>query len=170
MPVTQPSSAPAARKSAAAPSGRNVLSTDVEITGSIKFTNDLVVDGRIEGNIESDGSLTVGENAVIKAAINTRSVIIYGKVEGNITVTERVELKENAELIGDIAAATLAIEPGAIFSGKSVIGKPSKTPAQATPAKKPNSKSETRKPAQAKAAPAVQQMGNTQRVTIKANA
>lgn len=109
----------------AATNGRNVLSSDVEIKGKVKFTNDLVVDGLIEGEIFSDGSLTVGENARIKAEIHTRSVVVYGKVHGNITVTDRVELKANAELIGDIKAATISIEAGAIFVGKSTVGVPS---------------------------------------------
>ncbi len=109
----------------AATNGRNVLSSDVEIKGKVKFTNDLVVDGLIEGEIISDGSLTVGENARIKAEVHTRSVVVYGKVHGNITVTDRVELKANAELIGDIKAATISIEAGAIFVGKSTVGVPS---------------------------------------------
>ena len=108
----------------AATNGRNVLSSDVEIKGKVKFTNDLVVDGLIEGEIHSDGSLTVGENARIKAEVHTRSVVVYGKVHGNITVTDRVELKANAELIGDIKAATISVEAGAIFVGKSTVGAP----------------------------------------------
>ncbi len=111
-----------------------MLSSDVEIKGQVRFTNDLVVDGKIEGEIDSDGSLTVGENARVRAEIRTRSVVIYGKVHGNITVSERVELKANAELVGDIKAATLSIEAGAIFVGKSMVGAPA---AAATPATKP---------------------------------
>ena len=102
----------------------------MEIKGTIKFSNDLVVDGKIEGHINSDGSLTVGENARIRAEIKTRSVIVYGKVHGNIEVTDKVELKANAELVGDIKAASLSIEPGAIFVGKSTVGTPSVKPQQ----------------------------------------
>ncbi len=124
--ISQPSyQQPATNTSTvAATYGRNVLSSDVEIKGKVKFTNDLVVDGLIEGEIYSDGSLTVGENARIKAEVHTRSVVVYGKVHGNITVTDRVELKANAELIGDIKAATISIEAGAIFVGKSTVGVP----------------------------------------------
>ena len=71
----------------------------------------------------SGESLTVGENALIKGEVKTRSVIIFGKVEGNITVQERCELKSNAILVGDIAAGTLAIEEGATFMGQSQVGK-----------------------------------------------
>ena len=128
----------------AAGSGRNMLSSDVEIKGHVRFTNDLVVDGKIEGEIDSDGSLTVGENARVRAEIRTRSVVIYGKVHGNITVADRVELKANAELVGDIKAATLSIEAGAIFVGKSTVGAPAAAvtatakPIASTPAKKEN--------------------------------
>lgn len=99
-----------------------MLTNDVEIKGSLKFTNDLVIDGRIEGEVTSEGSLTVGENACVKGEIKTRSCIIFGKVEGNVTVTDRCELKNTAELIGDVKANRLSIEEGASFMGKSIVG------------------------------------------------
>lgn len=102
---------------------KNVLANDVEIKGSIKFSHDLIIDGKIEGEVQSDGSLTVGENALIKGEIKTRAVTIFGKVEGNITVQERCELKSNAVLVGDVTAGTLAIEEGATFLGRSQVGK-----------------------------------------------
>lgn len=129
----QPAAAVAARP-ATAGATRNVLSTDVEIKGTVKFTNDLVVDGKIEGEIQSDGNLTVGENARIKAEIKTATVIVYGKVHGNLTATDRIELKASAEVVGDIKAKTLSIEAGAIFVGKSTVGTPANLPA-AAPAK-----------------------------------
>lgn len=113
---------------------RNVLSTDVEVKGTLKFTNDLIVDGRIEGEIQSDGNLTIGENARIKAEIRTATVTVHGKVHGNITATDRVDLKAGAEVVGDIKAKILTMEPGAIFVGKSTIGTPTSVPANATAA------------------------------------
>jgi len=113
---------------------RNVLSTDVEVKGTLKFTNDLIVDGRIEGDIQSEGNLTIGENARIKAEIRTATVTVHGKVHGNITATDRVDLKTGAEVVGDIKAKILTMEPGAIFVGKSTIGTPTTAPAAAAPA------------------------------------
>ena len=130
-PILSTASAPAAqptRTHSAPPvmtTSKNVLANDVEIKGSIKFSHDLIIDGKIEGEVISEGSLTVGENALIKGEVKTRSVIIFGKVEGNITVAERCELKSNAILVGDIAAGTLAIEEGATFMGQSQVGKKS---------------------------------------------
>jgi cytoskeletal protein CcmA (bactofilin family) len=116
-------------------SSKNILSSDVEIKGSIRFSNDLIIDGKIEGEVHSDGALTVGENALIKGEIKTRSVVLFGKVEGNITVAERCELKSNAILVGDIEAGTLSIEEGATFMGASKVGRrPEPKPAAARPA------------------------------------
>ncbi len=125
---------PAAAAARPVAATRNVLSTDVEIKGTVKFTNDLVVDGKIEGEINSDGNLTVGENARIKAEIKTATVVVYGKVHGNLTATDRVELKSSAEVVGDIKAKTLSIEAGAIFVGKSTVGTPANVPAAAAAA------------------------------------
>lgn len=102
-----------------------MLSSDVEIKGTVKFQDDLIVDGKIEGDIQSTGNLTIGENARIKAEVKTGTVVVYGKVHGNLTATERIELKASAEVVGDIKTKTLTIEPGAIFVGKSTVGTPS---------------------------------------------
>ncbi len=101
---------------------KNILSSDVEIKGTLKFSNDLIIDGKIDGEVSSDGDLTIGENARIKGDVITRSVTVFGKVTGNITVSDRCELKQNAELVGDIKAGKLAIEEGATFMGSSAVG------------------------------------------------
>jgi cytoskeletal protein CcmA (bactofilin family) len=121
----------AAPRSSSPQATRNVLSSDVEIKGSVKFTNDLVIDGKIEGQISSEGNLTIGENARIKAEISTATIIVYGKVHGNLTATDRIELKASAEVVGDIKAKVLSIEAGAIFVGKSTVGSPAQGAGQA---------------------------------------
>lgn len=102
-------------------SGKDVLSSDVEIKGTIKFQKELLIDGKVEGDINSDGALTVGENADIRAEIKTKSITIYGKVQGNVQVSERCELKSKCTLQGDLKAARLIIEEGATFIGKSEV-------------------------------------------------
>jgi len=100
---------------------KNLLSADVEIKGSIKFQNELTVDGKVEGEINSAGILTVGENSEIKGEIKTKSVTVFGKVHGDITVEDRCELKARAVLFGDLKATRLVIEDGATFVGKSEV-------------------------------------------------
>ncbi|MDQ2659529.1 MAG: polymer-forming cytoskeletal protein [Verrucomicrobiota bacterium] len=102
-------------------SGKDILSSDVEIKGSIKFQKELLIDGKVEGEINSDGVLTIGENADIRGEIKTKSITVFGKVQGNITVGERCELKSRCTLQGDLKAARLVIEEGATFIGKSEV-------------------------------------------------
>lgn len=107
---------------------RNRLSSDVEIKGSIRFKDELIVDGKVEGEITSTGALTIQENARIRAEVKVGSVVIQGKVHGNITATHTIELRAGSEVVGDIKAAILTMEAGAIFVGKSEVGAPSSQP------------------------------------------
>jgi cytoskeletal protein CcmA (bactofilin family) len=109
------------QKTMADHSGKDVLSSDVEIKGSIKFQKELLIDGKVEGEINSEGVLTIGENADIRGEIKAKSIAIYGKVHGNIVVAERCELKSKAVLQGDLKAVRLIIEEGATFIGKSEV-------------------------------------------------
>src|SRR5246500_5923139 len=102
-------------------SGKDILSSDVEIKGSIKFQKELLIDGKVEGEIHSDGVLTISENADIRGEIKTKSITVFGKVQGNISVAERCELKAKCTLQGDLKAARLVIEEGATFIGKSEV-------------------------------------------------
>lgn len=105
----------------------NVLNSDVRIVGQVRFSDELLMDGSVEGEIISDGILTVGENAVIKAktkggtTIRTQSAYIRGKVTGNVEVQDLVELAANSQLIGNIIAARLVIQDGAAFIGSSMV-------------------------------------------------
>lgn len=121
---------------------RNVLNYDVSVVGTLRFTDDLLVDGSVEGEITSDGVLTVGANASIQAgdknkvAVRTQSAIIHGKVVGDIVVTDRVELASTAELVGDVTASKISIEEGAVFVGYCRVGNPAVAAAAAAPAPK----------------------------------
>jgi cytoskeletal protein CcmA (bactofilin family) len=119
----QPKTSPSTdyQKHMAEHSGKDVLSSDVEIKGSIKFQKELLIDGKVEGEINSDGVLTIGENADIRGEIKTKSITVFGKVVGNITVAERCELRAKCTLQGDLKAARLVIEEGATFIGKSEV-------------------------------------------------
>lgn len=112
MPESTPSSS----------SSKNVLANDVDIKGTIKFDNELIFDGKIEGEIVSDGgALTLGKNANVNGEVKTKSVVVHGTVEGNITVSERCELKASSQLTGDLKAMRIIIEEGATFIGKSEV-------------------------------------------------
>lgn len=99
----------------------NHLSKDVEIKGTITFDTNLFIDGTLEGEILSSGTLTVGENGSVKGDIQAAAVSIHGVVNGNVTVDQRCELKTDAELVGDLKAPRLIIEEGATFVGRSEV-------------------------------------------------
>jgi cytoskeletal protein CcmA (bactofilin family) len=100
---------------------KNVLSADVEIKGTLKFSGELAFDGKLDGEIHTEGVLTLGDSAVINGNINAQSVVVRGKVTGNITAKEKVEIKTKAELFGDIRASKLVIEEGVTYVGKTEV-------------------------------------------------
>jgi len=100
----------------------NVLASGIEITGSIRFSNDMIIDGKIEGEIISDkGRVTIGENARVKGDITAGEVKVYGLVEGKIT-SGRCELKAKSKLVGDVKTKNFSVEEGAQLLGRTEIG------------------------------------------------
>lgn len=94
------------------------IGKSVVIKGELSGSEDLYLDGEVEGSIElRDHSLTIGPNGHVRANINAKEVIVQGKVEGNITGTDRVELRKSAVQVGDIATQRIVIEDGAYFKG-----------------------------------------------------
>jgi cytoskeletal protein CcmA (bactofilin family) len=151
-------------------SGKNVLSADVDIKGTIKFDNELICDGKIEGEIISDGILVIGKNAVIRGEVMTKAVTVHGTVLGNITVSEKAELKASAQLTGDLTASRIVIEEGASFTGKSEVT-PNKNSSRPAASSKP-ADSHTDKPGSPdhKPNPAHQPGGQPDRAEAVANA
>jgi cytoskeletal protein CcmA (bactofilin family) len=99
-----------------------LLSRGVSIKGSVKFLNELVIDGEVEGTIDSAGTLTIGEHARIRGEIRTKSVKVRGTVEGNMFVTERCELQASCTLRGDVEAPRLVVHENATFLGSAKVG------------------------------------------------
>jgi cytoskeletal protein CcmA (bactofilin family) len=109
------------RMSTTASTTKNVLGSDVEIKGSLKFTGELTFEGKLEGEIHTDGTLNLGDTAVINGNIDAQSVVIRGKVNGNINAKDKIEIKAKAELFGDIRATKLVIEEGVTYVGKTEV-------------------------------------------------
>jgi len=107
----------------------NLLSRGVSVKGSVKFLNELLIDGDVEGTIESTGTLTIGEHACIRGEIRTKSVEVQGTVEGNIFVTERCELHAGCRMHGDIEAPRLVVNDNVTFLGSAKVGTGKSLPA-----------------------------------------
>jgi cytoskeletal protein CcmA (bactofilin family) len=104
-----------------APKSGGVLSRGVSIKGTVKFNDELVIDGEVEGSIESSGKLTIGEHALIRGDIRTKSVRVLGTVEGDVFASERCELQGGCTLKGDIEAPRLIVDENAAFLGSAKV-------------------------------------------------
>jgi len=95
------------------------IGKSVVICGEVKGSEDLIVDGRLEGTVNlSESRLTIGPNANVAADLTAKDVLIMGHVQGNVVATGRVELRAGCVVEGDIRALRLAVEDNAIFRGK----------------------------------------------------
>ena len=113
---------------------KNVLNSDVEVKGNLKFSGELTFDGKLDGEIHTDGTLNLGDSAVINGHINATNVVVRGKINGNISAKEKIEIKAKTELFGDIRATKLVIEEGVTFVGKTEVN-PNKVAPTVPPAR-----------------------------------
>lgn len=96
-----------------------VIGKSVEIRGEVKGSEDLLVDGHVEGTVTlTESRLTIGPNAHVEANVSARDVVVLGVLNGNIHATGRVELRQGSNVVGDVSAARLSIEENANFRGK----------------------------------------------------
>jgi cytoskeletal protein CcmA (bactofilin family) len=95
------------------------IGKSVNIKGELSGSEDIYVDGQVEGSIQLAGnSLTVGPNGRVRANVTARNVTIGGTLDGNIQANERTELRKSAVVNGDVQTKRIAIEEGAYFKGK----------------------------------------------------
>ncbi|HUA91438.1 MAG TPA: polymer-forming cytoskeletal protein [Terracidiphilus sp.] len=95
------------------------IGKSVIIRGEVKGSEDLVVDGHVEGTVSlSESRLTIGPNAQVAADLTAKDVLIQGRVQGNVVASGRVELRAGCAVEGDIRALRLSVEDNAVFRGK----------------------------------------------------
>jgi len=91
----------------------------VVIRGEVKGSEDLIVDGRVEGTVTlAESRLTIGPSAVVAANLFAKDILVLGQVQASLVATGRVELRANCCVEGDIRALRLAVEDNAVFHGK----------------------------------------------------
>jgi cytoskeletal protein CcmA (bactofilin family) len=104
----------------------SLIGESVVIRGELSCSEDLYIDGQVEGTIDPKGNrLTIGPNGRVKANISACAVIVQGKLEGSIQASDRVDLKQSAVVTGDIATQRISIDDGAYFKGRVNIQKES---------------------------------------------
>jgi len=95
-----------------------LLGRDVQIEGTLSFKETIRVDGLIKGKlVSSQGTVIIGENAVIEADVQVGVAIIRGKVHGRVEAGQRIEIFAPAQVTGDISAPTVTIDSGVVFNG-----------------------------------------------------
>jgi cytoskeletal protein CcmA (bactofilin family) len=110
------------------PGSKSAVSSDVEIHGSIAFKGDLAFGGKLTGGGIKGPNLTVTPGAKIVGNIECETFLLHGTVTGNVIVAAKCELKESAELVGDLTSNRLLMGDGATFIGKARINSNGKNP------------------------------------------
>jgi len=93
------------------------LGKDMEFEGEFSFTGAVRIDGRFSGEISSNGTLIIGESAIIKSQIHVTDMIISGEVHGDISAENKIEINVPGKLFGNIQTPKLVIQEGAVFEG-----------------------------------------------------
>ena len=113
-----PSSVPVSAKAAAC------ISQGIKIKGEVTGSEDLFVDGQVDGKLNlTNGSLTIGPNGIVKADVSAREVIVRGKVDGKVSGRDKVQLWSTGQVTGEVQTDRLAIEDGALLRGRVEAGK-----------------------------------------------
>ena len=100
------------------------IGKSIVIKGELSCSEDLYIDGQVEGTIDPRGNcLTIGPNGRVKANVIARAVVVQGKLEGNIQASDRVDLKQSAIVVGDVVTQRISIDEGACIKGSIEIQK-----------------------------------------------
>lgn len=110
------------------PTIKSAVNSDVEIHGSITFKGDLSFGGQLTGGGIKGPSLTVTNTAKVTGNIDCDTLLLIGTVTGNVEVATKCELRESAQLVGDLTSSRLLMGDGATFIGKAKINSNGKTP------------------------------------------
>ncbi len=100
-----------------------ILGKGSEFEGKLKFEGTVRVDGKFKGEVQSQGTLIIGEHALIEGDVDVDTAIVAGKVEGNISAKTRLELHAPAKLTGNITAPVIIIQEGVTFDGNCQMSK-----------------------------------------------
>lgn len=112
------------------------LGKDVVFKGILTLEGNVRIDGQLEGEIRTTGTLTIGEHAVIKGNIMAGTLITSGKIKGDVIASEKIKILKPGILIGDIRTPAISIEAGAHFHGLSDMGADTRVESHSAPSEK----------------------------------
>lgn len=101
--------------------GGTVVGSNVKLTGTIKDVNDIIIHGKVEGEVESEKSVIISDNASVKGPVSADQITISGTVNGSVTAHTKFELLPGGNITGSITTKDLIIQSGAYFNGKCIM-------------------------------------------------
>jgi len=101
----------------------NVLGQGTSLKGDIRFEENVLINGKVEGTITVKGALVIGETAEVKASVSATNLQIFGAVDGNIVCEGLLFIAHSAHIKGDIRTTLMSMEEGGILNGKVTIQK-----------------------------------------------
>jgi cytoskeletal protein CcmA (bactofilin family) len=103
-------------------SERTILGPTLEIEGEIEGSEDLVIQGKVNGRIVSKKALTIDQTGDVNATVTTEALAVSGRLNGNVEASDKVEIRREGTMIGDIKAPRVVIADGAKFKGRVEMG------------------------------------------------
>lgn len=96
-----------------------IIGRNTQLKGTISGGGNVRIDGNLEGEIDSDGNVIVGEMGEVVANVKARNIVISGTIRGNVQAAEKLEILTSGKLYGDVTAPVLSVAEGAVFKGNS---------------------------------------------------
>ena len=106
----------------------NILEASTVVKGDLKSERGFRIDGTIEGSVESNGAIVIGESGAVNGDVRGGDVIVVGRVEGNILARGHLDIRASGKVVGDVKAASFRIETGGVFLGTSRMGEEPEEP------------------------------------------
>lgn len=103
-----------------------IIGESVRVKGDFNGDGDIIIEGLVEGSVQTKGSLFIGEKSKISANISAKNIIINGEITGNINASEQLTIGSSAKITGDVECGKVAVESGAIVNGKISVSSTSK--------------------------------------------
>ena len=92
-----------------------VLSNQIKLEGRLQSTSNIRFDGEMNGDLTTEGDLSVGEHGRVKGNVSGRNVVVGGTIQGNVNTTGRLEILATGKVFGDIVVGSLIIDEGGIL-------------------------------------------------------
>jgi len=100
----------------------NIVGASAEVRGDLRATGGFRIDGKIDGNVESEGPVVIGDGGHVRGNVRGSDVVVVGKVDGNVLATGHLDIGKSGKVVGDVTATSMRIETGGVLRGTSFMG------------------------------------------------